>query len=119
MMGEVTMSHSKAQASKSTQFRFAAAVIGLVVLLGMAVTLVRSGEGTEFPGTVLTVDQVAGKFAVKKDGGGTRFTFVANEKTKFAGTGLVSLRDLKKDDHVLVVYRVQGSQYLADSVTKK
>jgi hypothetical protein len=76
-------------------------------------------DGTEFIGTVLTVDQVTGKFAVKKEGGGTRFTFVANEKTKFAGAGLASFKELKKDDHVLVMYKVQGSQYLAISVTRR
>lgn len=89
------------------------------VMSGTGLAPVQAGEGTEFPGTVLTVDQTTGKFAVKKDGGGTRFTFTANEKTKFAGTGLASLKDLKKDDQVVVIYQVQGSQYLAVGVTKK
>ena len=91
----------------------------LVVMLATGLSLVQAGEGAEFSGSVLKVDQSTGKFAVKKDGGGTRFTFVANEKTKFSGTGLASLKDLKKDDHVMVLYQVQGSQYLAASVTKK
>jgi hypothetical protein len=68
---------------------------------------------------VLTVDLTAGKFAVKKDGGGTRFTFVANDATKFQGTGLASLKDLQRDDKVIVLYHAQGSQYLAISVTKR
>ena len=82
-------------------------------------TLAQAETGTEFPGTVLMVDQATSKFAVKKDGGGTRFTFVANDKTKFLGAGLASLKDLKKDDKVTVLYQVQGSQYLALSVTKQ
>jgi len=82
-------------------------------------SLVQAGEATEFPGTVLTVDQAAGKFTVKKGSGGTRFTFIANEKTQFQGTGLASLKDLNKDDKVTVLYRVQGSQYVALSVTKQ
>jgi len=80
---------------------------------------VQAQEGTEFVGTVLTVDPATGKFAVKKDGSGTRFTFVAHEKTKFAGAGLTSIKDLKTGDHVLVIYKVQGSRYLAISLTRK
>lgn len=113
------MSHGKAQTSKSTLCRFAEVAIIFVTLFGMGVTSVQSGEGTEFPGTVLTVDQAAGKFAVKKDGGGTRFTFVTDEKTAFSGTGLTSMKDLKKDDHVVVTYLVKGSKYLATSVARK
>src|SRR5438132_8072650 len=37
-------------------------------------------SGTDFPGTVLMVEPAAGKLSVKKDGGGTRFTFVVNDK---------------------------------------
>ncbi|HEV8539525.1 MAG TPA: hypothetical protein VGQ60_00035 [Nitrospiraceae bacterium] len=76
-------------------------------------------SATDFVGTVLSVDAAAGKFAVKKDGSGTRFTFVANEKTKFGGEGLKGLADLKKGDHVIVTYAVTGSQYLAQTVTRK
>jgi len=99
-------------------------VIMWALLMAMVATclsapFVQGQGGTEFPGIVLTVDQAAGKFAVKKDGGGTRFTFTANEKTKYSGAGLASFKDMKKDDHVLVIYKVQGSQYLAISVTKK
>lgn len=85
----------------------------------MSVVSAQTDKGIEFPGTVLTVDLTAGKFAVKKDGGGTRFTFVANDATKFQGTGLASLKDLQRDDKVMVLYHVQGSQYLAISVTKR
>lgn len=85
----------------------------------MSVVSAQTDKGIEFPGTVLTVDLTAGKFAVKKDGGGTRFMFVANDATKFQGTGLASLKDLQRDDKVMVLYHVQGSQYLAISVTKR
>lgn len=76
-------------------------------------------SGTDFPGTVLMVDPSAGKLSVKKDGGGTRFTFVVNDKTKFEGEGLNSLKDVKKGDNVTVNYVVTGSQYIAQRVSKK
>lgn len=85
----------------------------------MSLVSSQAESGAEFPGTVLMVDQATGKFAVKKDSGGTRFTFVATDKTKFQGAGLTALKDLKKDDQVTVLYHVQGSQYLAISVTKR
>jgi len=85
----------------------------------LVVSFVWAETGTEFSGTVLTVDQSTGKFAVKKESGGTRFTFTANDKTKFHGTGLSGLKDLKKDDRVVVLYQVQGPQYLALNVTKQ
>lgn len=75
--------------------------------------------GTDFAGTVLSVDAAAGKFAVKKEGGGTRFTFVVNERTRFEGSGLKSLTDIKKGDRVTVTYGVTGSQYLAQKVARK
>lgn len=76
-------------------------------------------SGTDFPGTVLMVDPAAGKLSVKKDGGGTRFTFVVNDKTQFEGAGLNSLKDVKKGDNVTVNYVVTGSQYIAQKVSKK
>jgi hypothetical protein len=76
----------------------------------------QAAGGTEFVGAVLSVDPSSGKFAVKKDGGGSRFTFVADDKTHFDG-GLQGLKDLKKDDHVAVVYQVKDSQYVALNVT--
>ena len=94
-------------------FFLAAALVGL---LELSLEPVPAEGGTEFVGTVLSVDTSSGKFAVKKDGGGSRFTFVANEKTQFDG-GVKALKDLKKDDHVAVLYQVQGSQYVALNVT--
>jgi len=85
----------------------------------LVLSFVWAETGTEFSGTVLMVDQSAGKFAVKKESGGTRFTFTANDKTKFIGTGLSGLKDLKKDDRVVVLYQVQGPLYLALNVTKQ
>lgn len=88
-------------------------------LVGCVVSPMALAEsGTEFAGTVLTLDQTTGKFAVKKDGGGTRFTFTANEKTKYQG-GLTGLKDLKKDDKIIVVYEVHGPQYLALRITRQ
>lgn len=115
------MSHGKAHARESLQYSFVAALRGCVVLLGLAmgVTSVQSGEGTEFPGTVVSIDQSEGKFAVKKDGGGTRFTFVTDDKTAYSGMGLTSVKDLKKDDHVVVTYQVKGTKYVATGVAKK
>jgi Cu/Ag efflux protein CusF len=77
----------------------------------------RAQAGTDFAGTVLKIDAAAGKVAVKKDEGGTRFTFVVHEKTQF-GSGLKSLADLKTGDHVVVNYVVKGSQYLAESIAR-
>lgn len=91
----------------------AAALYGL---LESSPTPVQAEGGTEFVGSVLSVDTSSGKFAVKKDGGGSRFTFVANEKTHFDG-GAKAVKDLKKDDHVVVLYQVQGAQYVALNVT--
>ena len=96
----------------STLF-FVSLLFGL--LLESRLAPVQAEGGTEFAGTVLSVDTSSGKFAVKKDGGGSRFTFVANEKTHFDG-GAKALKDLKKDDHVAVLYQVQGSQYVALNV---
>lgn len=74
-------------------------------------------QGTDFQGTVLTADPAAGKLVVKKDDGGTRFTFVVNDKTQFGGSGLKTLADMKKGDHVIVTYVVNGTQYVAQKVT--
>lgn len=90
----------------------------LAGLLLLAAGTVWAQAGVEFLGTVLLVDPAAGKLAVKKDGGGTRFTFVVNEKTQFGGT-IKSLKDVKKDDKVTVTYVVTGSQYLAQKIAKK
>jgi hypothetical protein len=77
---------------------------------------VHAQDGTDFKGTVLA-DPAAGKLIVKKDEGGTRFTFVIDDKTKFMGSMVKSLADIKKGDHVMVTYVVTGSQYVARNVT--
>ena len=91
-------------------------------LLAITLFMIRLGDvmaqtATDFPGTVLSVDAGAGKFAVKKADTGTRFTFAVNEKTRF-GEGLKGLADLKKGDHVTVTYSVVGGQYVAQNVVK-
>src|SRR5439155_14334938 len=85
-------------------------------LIGMSSAWAETG--TDFAGTVLTVDPAAGKLGVKKEGGGTRFTFVVNDKTQFSGPGLTSLKDVKKGDSVTVAYVVTGSQYVVQKLTK-
>lgn len=85
-----------------------------VGLIGMG--SVWAETSTDFAGTVLTVEPAAGKLAIKKEGGGTRFTFVVNDKTQFTGPGLTSLKDVKKGDSVTVTYVVTGSQYVAQKV---
>ncbi|HET6673808.1 MAG TPA: hypothetical protein VFG71_00645 [Nitrospiraceae bacterium] len=94
--------------------------IVLLVLL-CVITMTGSAEAAaevEFAGTVLTADAKTGKLAVKKESGGTRFTFVTGEQTRWED-GLKGIADLKKDDHVVVVYQVQGSQYIALRVAPK
>jgi hypothetical protein len=77
----------------------------------------QAAEAIEFSGTVLSIDVSAGKFAVKKDGGGSRFTFVVNQQTHFDG-GPKTIKDLEKGERVTVLYHMQGSQYLAIHVTR-
>lgn len=88
-----------------------------LVIFCPRVAAVHAQGGTDFKGTVLTADPTAGKLAVKKDEGGTRFTFVVNDKTQFMGGGFKSLADIKKGDHVIVNFLVNGSQYVARTVT--
>ncbi|HET8580301.1 MAG TPA: hypothetical protein VFL31_04815 [Nitrospiraceae bacterium] len=85
----------------------------------ITVASVFAQSGTDFLGTVLMVDLAAGKLSVKKIEGGTRFTFVVNDKTQFEGAGLKSLKDVKKGDNVTVNYVVTGAQYIAQKVSKK
>lgn len=85
----------------------------------LLLTTVPSSAGTDFPGTVLMVDPGAGKISVKKEQGGTRFTFVVNDKTKFDGPGWKSLADVKKGDQVNVTYAVSGSQYIAEHIAAR
>ncbi len=88
----------------------------LAACAGLVSAPVLAQNVVEFPGTVLKVDEAAGKLAVKKDG--TRFTFVIDGKTQFSG-GPKSLKDLKAGDTVTVSYLVMGSQYIAQKIAKK
>jgi len=91
---------------------------GLVGLFPTYFESVQAAGSVEFAGTVVMTDSVAGKIAIKKEAGGTRFTFVTNDKTQWEH-GLKGIQDLKKDDRVIVLYQVQGSQYLALKVSPK
>lgn len=84
----------------------------------MTAELAGAAAEVEFAGTVISADAKTGKIAVKKELGGTRFTFVTNEQTRWE-SGLKGIGDLKKDDHVVVGYQVQGSQYIALRVAPK
>lgn len=68
----------------------------------------------DFPGTVLKVDDAAGKLTVKKEG--TRFTFVVDGRTQYAGVN--ALKEIKAGDAVTVTYIVMGSQYIAQKIAK-
>lgn len=87
----------------------------LVIFCPRAAAVYAQG-GVDFKGTVLA-DPAAGKLIVKQDEGGTRFTFVVNEKTQVIGSGLKSVADIKKGDHVVVNYVVSGSQYIAHTIS--
>lgn len=93
-------------------------VAGLVGWLPASFESVHAAGPVEFAGTVVMTDSAAGKMAIKKESGGTRFTFVTNDKTQWEH-GLKGIQDLKKDDRVVVLYQVQGSQYLALKVSPK
>lgn len=101
-------------ARRSPQCRM---VIALVLVLGLITVAAAQAAGeVEFAGTVIKADAETGKLAVKKESGGTRFTFVTNEHTRWE-QGLKGIGDLKKDDQVVVVYQTQGTQYIAVRVT--
>ena len=89
----------------------------LWLVMGLVVVSQAADQVTEFHGSVLTVDVAAKKLVVKKDSGGTRFTFVTSDTTVYEG--VKTFGDLKKDDHVAVTFVVTGSQYLAHKVVKK
>ena len=74
-------------------------------------------DSVDFPGTIAKVDAAAGKVTVNKEGGGSRFTFVASDKTHYAGVS--SLKELKAGDHVTVTYASKGGQYFAEKIVKK
>lgn len=86
-----------------------AACVGIIGAPALAQNVV------DFPGTVLKVDDAAGKLTVKKDG--TRFTFVVDGRTQYAG--VKALKDIKAGDVVTVTYIVLGSQYVAQKIAKK
>ena len=102
--------------SRPTWFRLLLlfVLVGGIAIAGPA----EAAEGVEFPGTVISADPKTGKVAVKKESGGTRFTFVTNDQTRWE-SGLKGAGDLKKDDHIVVWYQVQGSQYIALRVAPK
>ncbi|MGH7229271.1 MAG: hypothetical protein ACREIH_08665 [Nitrospiraceae bacterium] len=94
-------------------------LLTLLCLSFITIGLALAQGSTDFAGKVLMVDAAAGKLSVMKEGGGTRFAFVVNDKTQFDGPGLKSLKDVKKGDNVTVSYVVIGSQYIAQRVSKK
>ena len=91
-------------------------IIVLAACVGITGTAAFAQSVVDFPGTVLKVDDAAGKLTVKKEG--TRFTFVIDGKTRFSG-GPKSLKDVKAGDSVTVSYIVLGSQYVAQKIAKK
>jgi hypothetical protein len=86
-----------------------AACVGIIGAPALAQNVV------DFPGTVLKVDDAAGKLTVKKDG--TRFTFIVDGRTQYAG--VKALKDIKAGDAVTVTYITMGSQYVAQKIAKK
>jgi hypothetical protein len=101
-----------------TQSRCLLGVAGLLLGVMMVAGWASAGSDIEFPGTVISADPATGKVSVKKEAGGTRFTFVTNEATKWEH-GLKGIGDLKKDDPVVVFYKTQGSQYVAVRIAPK
>jgi len=93
---------------------FAVAVlVGYLAVVSTPVVVAQNA--VDFPGTVLKVDDTAGKLTVKKDG--TRFTFVVDGRTQYAG--VKALKEIKAGDAVTVTYITMGSQYVAQKVVKK
>lgn len=89
-------------------------VLVLVVCVAVLSAPVLAQNAVDFPGTVLKVDDASGKLTVKKDG--TRFTFVVDGRTQYAG--IKTLKDIKAGDAVTVTYIVMGSQYVAQRIAK-
>src|SRR3982751_3395929 len=92
-------------------------ILTLLLILSCVTAATVHAQGAEFSGTVLAADAAAGKLVVKKDDGGTRFTFVVNDKTQFAGGGPKNLAEVTKGDHITVKYVVEGTRYVARTVT--
>jgi hypothetical protein len=98
--------------------RSIARLAAITLILGyVAAAGVVQVKAASFSGTVLSVDQSAGKLVVKTEGSGTRFTFVVNEKTDFEG--VKNLNEIKKGTSLTIEYRASGSQYIAQKVTAK
>lgn len=87
----------------------------LAACVGLIGAPVLAQNVVDFTGTVLKVDDASGKLAVKKDG--TRFTFVVDGRTQYAG--VKALKEIKAGDAVAVTYIVMGSQYIAQKIVKK
>src|SRR5207249_10079909 len=107
-----------------TKHRTQAWTGGVLTLFCLSFFLIAIGSalaesGIDFQGTVLMVDPAGGKLSVKKEGGGTRFTFLVNDKTQIEGACLNSLKDVKKDDNDTVNHVVAGSQYMSQHTSKK
>jgi hypothetical protein len=92
-------------------------LVGILAGAMMSASFAMAAGEVEFAGTVLAADAKAGKLTVKKDAGGTRFTFLTNEETRWE-PDLKGIGDLKKEDHVTVWYQMQGSQYVARRVAR-
>ena len=88
-------------------------LLAVIWLIGPVSVLAQNA--VDFPGTVLKVDDTAGKLTVKNDG--TRFTFVVDGRTQYAG--VKALKEIKAGDAVTVTYVTMGSQYVAQKVAKK
>ena len=86
----------------------------LTACVGIIGTPVLAQNAVDFPGTVLKVDDAAGKLTVKKEG--TRFTFVVDGRTQYAG--VKALKEIKAGDAVTVTYITMGSQYIAQKIAR-
>jgi len=91
------------------------AVIALVACVAVGSAPVLAQNIVDFPGTVLKIDDVAGKLTVKKEG--TRFTFVVDGRTRYVG--VKALKEIKAGDTVTVSYIAMGGQYVAQKIAKK
>jgi hypothetical protein len=90
-------------------------VVPVICVAVMSVPVAIAQHAVDFSGTVLKVDDAAGKLTVKKDG--TRFTFVVDGRTQYAG--VKALKEIKAGDAVMVTYIVMGSQYVAQKIAKQ
>jgi len=99
-----------------TRLRYGSVLLLVIAAcIGIIGSPVLAQNAVDFPGTVLKVDDAAGKLTVKKDG--TRFTFAVDGRTQYAG--IKALKDIKAGDAVTVTYITMGSQYIAQKIVKK